>query len=914
MTIDLPINNAVFQRNSSGQATIYIAGTYQNTVVTSIQARLVTPDTSTSVVGFGWTIIKSSPSKGTFMGQLNNVPAGWYTLEVRTVNTGSALSSSSVSRVGIGDVYLIAGQSNAAGLPTNVVTVPTDFTEKNITQNLQQGCNATYPSFAKLSPISTTSKVSITGESSWAYGRLGKLLTDSLSIPVAFYNGAASGTSIENWVASSNGLATTGIFPPYSGGQYCNSIGAPYNIFNKALKYYPSLFGIRSIIWHQGETDNVLNTPSDTYTSKLNLLILKTRSDFGSTIPWMVSRASYFDSTDAAIIIGQDNVINAGTQVFAGPHTDNYISPEDRSDNTHFNLNGLIKFADGLYSYIVNSSFLTSSVPIAAKAQPNLSVTVAGINVTLTAPSGYSTYKWVSGNDINGTALSTVSVYVASTGTYRCYMTDANANVIFSQAVNVDLIKNQQSISTIYNDSLYLSSYTPYGIVNSNGPISIDQSIGGVLDGDGIGMSINGITYAKGIGTNSGSEIVYKLPTGFHSRFKASIGIDDEINNNASVVFKLYGNTSTLLYTSPIMTHLSNAVNINVDIKGNYSTLRLVVENAGGVALSNHANWANARITYSKPKNLTITKQSTLCLGLAWAAENDQNGIVSYKLYKNDSVQATLPAGTLNYTFTGLNRNTSHKLSIKAIDINGYESPKIDTIVSTLPLTVFYSSNNQICIGDSIIPIAVPLGGFFKLVNKPDSVNFVFNSTNGAIKFSTDGFVQMHFVLESGTACADSLIFFVGANDKYAAPSITASINLINKEDSVSLTSTSCIYPSTLLWYNDRSNTSFKISPNDTLKVFAQCKNSTCLSDTSNKITIRVIPNCPNKFILSSTISDLNYSSKSFSFKASQSIEASNKVLNPTGAIFVAAQKIELKPGFSVESGSVFSATIEGCP
>jgi hypothetical protein len=914
VTIDLPINNAVFQRNSIGQATIYIAGTYQNTVVTSIQVRLVTPGTSTSVVGFDWTIINSAPTKGSYFGQLNNVPAGWYTLEIRTINTGVILSNSSVSRVGIGDVYLMAGQSNAAGLPTSEVTVPTDFTEKNITQNLQQGCNASYPSFATLSPISTTSKVSITGESSWAYGRLGKLLTDSLSIPVAFYNGAISGTSIENWVASANGSATEGVFPPYSGGQYCYSVGAPYNIFNKALKYYPYLFGIRAIIWHQGETDNVINTSTASYTNQLNTLIAKIRSDFGSTIPWMVSRASYYESTDAAIIIGQDNVLNAGNQIFPGPNTDTYLSPGDRVDNTHFNTAGLIKFASGLYNYIVNTSFLTSSVPIAAKAQPNLSVTVAGLNVTLTAPSGYNTYKWVSGNDINGTALSTVSVYVASTGTYRCYMTDANANVIFSQAVNVDLIKSQQTISTIFNDSLFLSSYTPYSIVNSNGPISIDQSIGGVLDGDGIGMSINGITYAKGIGTNSGSEIVFKLPTGFHSRFKASIGIDDEITNNASVVFKLYGNTSTLLYTSPTMTHLSNAVNINVDIKGNYSTLRLVVENAGGVALSNHANWANARITYSKPKNLTITKQSTFCLGLAWAAENDQNGIISYKLYKNDIVQATLPAGTLNYTFTGLNRNTSHKLSIMAIDANGFESSKIDTTVSTLASTISYSSNNQVCIGDSIIPTIMPGGGFFKLVNKPDSVNFTFNSTTGAVKFTTDGFVQMRHIMESGTTCADSNTYYVGAIDKYAAPSITASINLMNIGDSVILNSTACISPSTLLWHNNTLNSNLKIKPSDTLTVFARCKNSTCLSDSSNRITINVIPNCPNKFTLSSTVSDLNYGSKSFNFKASQSIEASNKIFNPTGAIFKAVQKIELKPGFSVEPGSVFSATIEGCP
>lgn len=909
ISIDLPINKSVFQRNNSNQADLYIAGTYQNSVVTSVQARLVLPGTSTPISGFDWQIIKSNPSKGQFHGQLTSVPAGWYTLEVRLVNTGSVLSISNVDRIGIGDVYLISGQSNAAGVDT--VTVPINYNEKVLSHNNYQGCFASYPNFAQLSPINTGHKISVTGESPWAYSRLGNLIETNLGIPVAFFNGGASGTSIENWLTSSNGGATN---HPFTNAQYCNSVGAPYNIFNKALKYYPNIYGVRALIWHQGESDTFLNTSQADYTNKLSSFIAKTRTDFGSTIPWMVSRASYYEgNTSVNVTNAQNALINGANQVFAGPITDSYTS-SDRVDNIHFNNSGVIEFADDLYNSITVGNFLNSSIPIPSKQLPELSVTVLNGSVTLNAPGGYSAYKWVPGNDINASALGTSASFSSSSGTYRCYLTDVNGNITMTQAVNVNNILSQQSLSSTFVDSLYLSNYTPYSIQNGLGPVAFDQSAGSTIsESDGSSMEINGLAYDKGIGTHSGSEIVYKMKTGFHSRLKASIGIDDDSFANASAIFKVYGE-NTLLYTSPTLTHLSDVLEIDVNIAG-YSSIKLVVENDGGSVSANQANWAAARIIFDKSKNLSIPRRYRYCIELNWEADNDANGIASYQVFKDDVLQATVPSGTLNYTYSNLNQSTSYKLSIKAIDIYGYETPKVDTTVSTITFSILYSPNSQVCIGANILPDVQPEGGYFKINNKPDSVTFALTPSTGSVLFGSDGFVRLLYIWGEGTECADSSYFFLGGLVKPNAPTISNALDiLINKGSSLTFNASACSGDYSLEWYDQSTSPSITVSPTDTTSYYAFCKNSSCYSDTSNIVKVKVIPDCPNSFSLVSTTDDLSYGAKSFYFNASQTINAANMLTNPTGATFTAGESIKLNPGFEIKPGSVFSATIGGCP
>ena len=65
--------------------------------------------------------------------------------------------------------------------------------------------------------------------------------------------------------------------------------------------------------------------------------------------------------------------------------------------------------------------------------------------------------------------------------------------------------------------------------------------------GDGLTLTLNGATYAKGsartLRPTSGT------PSGTCSRFRASVGVDDEVGTYGSVVFQVYAD-ATKVYDS----------------------------------------------------------------------------------------------------------------------------------------------------------------------------------------------------------------------------------------------------------------------------------------------------------------------------------------------------------------------------
>lgn len=102
ITITRPQAYQVYKR-SGGLADITISGTYTGTP-TSIQA---------SWNGGAYQTIVASPAGGVYSGTLPAQPSGQGALTVRFSN--DVAQNASVNFVGVGDVYLVIGQSNAAG-------------------------------------------------------------------------------------------------------------------------------------------------------------------------------------------------------------------------------------------------------------------------------------------------------------------------------------------------------------------------------------------------------------------------------------------------------------------------------------------------------------------------------------------------------------------------------------------------------------------------------------------------------------------------------------------------------------------------------------------------------------------------------------------------------------------------------
>jgi alpha-glucosidase len=130
---------------------------------------------------------------------------------------------------------------------------------------------------------------------------------------------------------------------------------------------------------------------------------------------------------------------------------------------------------------------------------------------------------------------------------------------------------------------------------NGWGPVERDRSNGENNGGDGKALSIDGITYAKGIGVHAPSELSVYLGRSCRT-FTASIGLDDETTQPGSVVFQVVGDDKPL-YDSGIV-RKGAAVPVTVDTTG-VRMLSLRVTDGGDGRNFDHADWAEARLTCS---------------------------------------------------------------------------------------------------------------------------------------------------------------------------------------------------------------------------------------------------------------------------------------------------------------------------
>ncbi|SHJ37036.1 NPCBM/NEW2 domain-containing protein [Clostridium cavendishii DSM 21758] len=106
-------------------------------------------------------------------------------------------------------------------------------------------------------------------------------------------------------------------------------------------------------------------------------------------------------------------------------------------------------------------------------------------------------------------------------------------------------------------------------------------------------ITLNGKTYAKGIGTHASSETIYTLGKNF-TNFETDIGVDSEVGNNGSVIFQVFGD-GIKLYDSGVMTGATTAKTVRLNVTG-IKQLKLVVTDGGDGINNDHADWANARL------------------------------------------------------------------------------------------------------------------------------------------------------------------------------------------------------------------------------------------------------------------------------------------------------------------------------
>ncbi len=129
---------------------------------------------------------------------------------------------------------------------------------------------------------------------------------------------------------------------------------------------------------------------------------------------------------------------------------------------------------------------------------------------------------------------------------------------------------------------------------NGWGPVERDKSNGEDGAGDGAALTLGGTQYAKGLGTHAASTVTVRLG-GNCTGFTAKVGVDDEVADRGKVSFKVLVD-GVAKYTSDLLTGASPTVPVSVDTTGG-QLLTLQVTDAGDGVTSDHADWAEARLT-----------------------------------------------------------------------------------------------------------------------------------------------------------------------------------------------------------------------------------------------------------------------------------------------------------------------------
>lgn len=490
--VSLPLNRSVYQRNAASNAQVPIAIQFKNAESVKFTYKIDRINTQTGSL-LTPTVLQTLqiPANGLYQNVVQ-LDTGWYQLEVSTYRVDNSVTETNTLKFGVGEVIFSAGQSNIQGIELGTAgppVLPGSPYDGLSVINQNCFCKKTFPFpvFEKMErgANDTQKKIGPTGNQNlWCYEVVGRNVSDSNGgIPVAIFNTASTGTTVGNWSDSANDPNVT-THSPWT--QNCNTTvpswgsegpeGHPYITLKTALNFYGGMFGARVIVWHQGESDNHVNTPGATYQSQLQNVIARSRQHFNGGLGWAISRASFFGTTtNGQLISAQENAKNNTANTIWGAYYSDQLTIENgrREANSHFNQNGLKAIGEQIalgYDELNTTppggagyQGITTLTPVSAREVPQISVVQAGGNYTLTVEGDYQSYCWVQNDGPVKECQSTSQSIVATSGKWRCYVTHSDP----SPAPGHE--KRNQSLTR--NIQLPLTNFTPALSINPRSEI-----------------------------------------------------------------------------------------------------------------------------------------------------------------------------------------------------------------------------------------------------------------------------------------------------------------------------------------------------------------------------------------------------------------------------------------------------------
>jgi hypothetical protein len=327
LSIESPREFQVFQRKTAASGAILVAGHAAGCDL--VEAR-VTGD---------WSPLPLDAASHGFRNDLAIPAGGWYELEIRASLKGRLVARQTIPHIGVGEVFLVAGQSNA-----------TNYGE--VRQQTHTGMVAAFgPSGWQLANDPQPGVQDHSTKGSFIPA-LGDALYERIHVPIGVIAVGHGSTSVRQWLPRGERFATPPTMTKFVQNVAPGVWECDGTLFDGMMAAIRRLApgGFRALLWHQGESDAHQKPEHDIsaeeYKRLLEIVIRTSRQQAGWDFPWFVAQASYHTPDDPScppIREAQRSLWKKGIAL-EGPDTDQLAGPnrQDGGRGVHFSDRGLV--------------------------------------------------------------------------------------------------------------------------------------------------------------------------------------------------------------------------------------------------------------------------------------------------------------------------------------------------------------------------------------------------------------------------------------------------------------------------------------------------------------------------------------------------------------------------------------------
>jgi hypothetical protein len=300
-----PENCQVFQRQSRYQGTILISG-HPDLKCDSVEYRLSGKPLK-GTLNVAWRKLTLNPVDSGFFQEILAPAGGWYKLDLRARLAGRVVLSKTIEKVGLGEVFVTAGQSNS----TNNGQFPSKQTSGMVS------CFSGSDWEVRDDPFIGPHDHSAYGS---AWPSFGDAMYRRYHVPIGVAPTGQGNTSVAQWIP---------------GGELFN--------WTMSRIYQLGPGGFRAVLWHQGEAD--ANTDPDRYYAGMQKVINASKLAAGWDFPWFTAQATYHTQNITSVPTirsAQKKLWDTGVSL-EGPDTDSLTGDYRDFDGKgiHFSPKGL---------------------------------------------------------------------------------------------------------------------------------------------------------------------------------------------------------------------------------------------------------------------------------------------------------------------------------------------------------------------------------------------------------------------------------------------------------------------------------------------------------------------------------------------------------------------------------------------